>query len=186
MFDDLGPMTYSWELLTERLRLRPYRADDATALFAVFGDPEVMRFSQSGADPNVEATAARVRKLMDHQEKFGFSLWVVEDRATGAILGDCGLKQLADGPEIEVGYRFARSAWGQGYATESAAACVAYGFRELKLPRIVAVVEPPNIASCQVLQKIGLRLHGQQPIYGRLMNYFVAERDEFLRRNSNG
>lgn len=174
-------MTKDWDLLTTRLRLRPYRADDAAAMFAVFGDAEVMRFSQSGADPTVEATAARIQKLIDHQERFGFSLWVVEDRASGAPLGDCGLKQLADGPEIEVGYRFARSQWGKGYATEAAAASVDYGFRTLALPRIVGVVEPPNVASCQVLEKIGLRLQGQQHIYGRMMNYFVAERSEFLK-----
>ena len=81
-------MSPPWELLTARLRLRPYRIDDAPAMFAVFGDPEVMRYSMSGPDPTVEATRARVQKLIDHQEKFGFSLWVVEDRATGAPLGD--------------------------------------------------------------------------------------------------
>lgn len=117
-------MASDWQLLTERLRLRPYRPDDLAALFPVFGDPEVMRYSQSGADPTIEATEARLRKLIDHQRSFGFGLWVVEDRATGAVLGDCGLKQLEEGPEIEVGYRFGQPHWGRGYATEAAAASV--------------------------------------------------------------
>jgi ribosomal-protein-alanine N-acetyltransferase len=174
-------MSSNWQLLTDRLRLRPYRPDDALLMFAVFGDRDVMRYSQSGADPTLESTAARIQKLIDHQDKFGFSLWVVELRATGEILGDCGLKQLEDGPEIEVGYRFAKAHWGKGYATEAAAACVRYGFEQLKLPRIVAVVEPPNTASRGVLEKIGLQFQRQILCYGRTMNYFVAGREQFLK-----
>jgi ribosomal-protein-alanine N-acetyltransferase len=166
----------TWELLTDRLRLRPYRADDVAAMFTVFGDPEVMRFAQNGADPNVEATRERVRKMIDHYDRFGFSLWVVEHRTTGSILGDCGLKQLEDGPEIEVGYRFAKVHWGKGYATEGAAASVRYGFDTLGLNRIVAVVAPENLASCKVIEKIGLKYERQAHIYGRMLNYYVAER----------
>ena len=173
-------MSPPWELLTARLRLRPYRIDDAPAMFAVFGDPEVMRYSMSGPDPTVDATRARAQKLIDHQEKFGFSLWVVEDRATGALLGDCGLKQLEEGPEIEVGYRFAREQWGKGYATEAAAASMRYGFGTVGLARIVAVVAPPNVASCHVLEKIGLEYQRRIHCYGREMNYFTVDRDRYL------
>lgn len=176
-------MSSTWQLLTERLRLRPYRLDDAAAMFAVFGDPEVMRYSMSGADPSVEATRTRIQKLMDHQASFGFSLWVVEDRATAAILGDCGLKQLEDGPEIEVGYRFARPHWGSGYATEAAMASVQYGFGTLALARIAAVVEPPNVASHRVLEKIGLQYQRPAHYYGRLMSYFAADREIFLEQH---
>ena len=102
-------MPSAWQLLTDRLRLRLYRSDDATEMFAIFGDAEVMRYSMSEADPSVESTQARIQKLMDHQALFGFSLWVVEDRSTGAIIGDCGLKRLEEGPEIEIGYRVVRS-----------------------------------------------------------------------------
>jgi ribosomal-protein-alanine N-acetyltransferase len=173
-------LSSTWQLLTDRLRLRPYRSDDVTAMFAIFGDPEVMRYSMSGPDPSVESTQARIQKLMDHQALFGFSLWVVEDRSTGAILGDCGLKQLEEGPEIEVGYRFAKAHWGRGYASEAAEASVRYGFGTLGLARIVAVVEPPNVASRNVLEKIGLKYQCLAHYYGRPMNYFAADRDVFL------
>jgi len=177
-------MSSTWQLLTERLRLRPYRPDDAAAMFAVFGDAEVMRYSMSGADPTVEATQVRVQKLIDHQTSFGFSLWVVEDRATGAILGDCGLKQLEEGPEIEVGYRFGKPHWGRGYASEAAAASVRHGFVTLGLPRIVGVVEPPNIASHRVLEKVGLQFQRLAPYYGRQMSYFAADRENYLQQHA--
>jgi [ribosomal protein S5]-alanine N-acetyltransferase len=173
-------MPSTWQLQTDRLRLRPYRPNDVTPMRAVFGDPEVMRFSQSGGDKSLEETAARVQKLIDHQTKFGFSLWVVEDRATGAILGDCGLKQLEDGPEIEVGYRFAKAHWGRGYATEAAAASVEYGFIKLELSRIVAVVDPVNVASCRVIEKIGLPYQHRAHYYGRQLNYYAADRERYL------
>jgi RimJ/RimL family protein N-acetyltransferase len=173
-------MSTPWQLLTDRLRLRPYRTDDVAAMFAVFGDPEVMRYSTFGADSTIEATQARIREFMDHQARFGFGMWVVEDRATGAILGDCGLKQLDDGPEIEVGYRFAKPYWGRGYATEAAAAALRHGFVTLKLPRIVAVADVPNTSSHHVLEKIGLKYQGPARYYGRTMSYFVADRDDYL------
>lgn len=177
-------MSSDFQLLTERLRLRPYRLDDVAAAFTVFGDPDVMRYSTSGPDPNLAATEARVRKLMDHQQSFGFSLWVVEDRATGAVLGDCGLKQLDGGPEIEVGYRLAKPHWGRGYASEAAEASVRYGFETSALPRIVAVTDHPNAASQHVLRKIGLKYQGPAQYYGREMSYFAVERDEYLARGS--
>ncbi len=149
-------------------------------MFEIFGDPEVMRYSMSGPDPSLEATQARVQKLIDHQALLGFSLWVVEDRSTGTILGDCGLKQLEEGPEIEVGYRFAKAHWGRGYASEAAEASVGYGFGTLGLARIVAVVEPPNVASRKVLEKIGFKYQCLARYYGRPMSYFAADRGVFL------
>ena len=178
-------MSSTWQLLTDRLRLRPYRSDDVTSMFAIFGDPEVMQYSMSGADPSVESTQASIQKLMDHQALFGFSLWVVEDRSTGAIIGDCGLKQLEEGPEIEVGYRFAKTHWGRGYASEAAAASVRYGFSTLGLARIVAVVEPPNVASSTVLEKIGLKHQCLAHYYGRPMSYFAVDREAFLEQHAD-
>ena len=140
-----------------------------------------MRFGVSGADRSVEATQARIQKPMDHQLLFGFSLWVVK-ALTGTILGDCGLKQLEEGPEIEVGYRFARPYWGRGYATEAAAASVRHGFGTLGLARIVAVVEPPNVASHRVLEKIGLQYQRLAYYYGRPMSYFAADTRGLLER----
>lgn len=176
-------MSSTWQLLTDRLRLRPYRPDDVAAMFAVFGDPDVMRHSTFGPDPTIDATRERIQKLIDHQNRFGYSLWVVEDRATGAILGDCGLKQLDEGPEIEVGYRFAKAHWGRGYATEAAAAALRHGFVTLGLPRIVAVADLPNTASHHVLEKIGLTPQGPAHYYGRTMSYFAADREDYLRRH---
>ena len=166
-------------LQTKRLRLRPYRLEDVEPLFSVFGDPATMRYIGQGPDPTLDATRVRVERYLDHQRSHGFGLWVVEHRATGALLGDCGLLRLDGGPEIEVGYRLARDHWGQGFATEAAGACVTYGFDKLRLPRILAVTHPDNAASRRVLEKIGLRYQGFGSYYQRQVAVYRLTAEEF-------
>lgn len=90
--------------------------------------------------------------------RFGHGRWMVARKETGEALGWCGLKN-EDGV-IDLGYRFFRSAWGKGYATEAAQACIDYGFDKLNMPRITGRVLPDNIASCRVLEKVGMTFTG--------------------------
>src|SRR5262249_62134218 len=109
----------------------------------MYNDPEVMRFLSTFAR-NLDDARAIVQRRIDHQERHGFTLWAVVEKATAGLIGACGLKYLDDGPEIEVGYHLARPAWGKGYATEAARACLCHGFDRLGLPRIVAGGAPPH------------------------------------------
>ena len=84
--------------------------------------------------------------------------WGVVNRQDEDFIGWCGLNNI-DG-EIDLGYRFFRSAWGQGFATEAARACIEYGFGTLRLSRIIARALPENIASWKVLEKVGMRFTG--------------------------
>jgi ribosomal-protein-alanine N-acetyltransferase len=143
-------------LETDRLLLRTLTLDDAEALLTVSGDPEVMRFLGGIPDQTIEDVHKRVQRTLAHYERYGFGYWAVIDKATGRLLGVCGIKPLEDGPEIEVGYHFARAAWNQGYATEAARACLRYAFEHLKLERVLGVVHPDNHASQRVLEKCGL------------------------------
>ena len=95
--------------------------------------------------------------MMESQDNYGHSLWVVIEKSGGELIGDCGFLRMPepDEHEIELGYRLMKSWWGRGYATEAAAACVEYGFDRLSLDCIVAVTNPENRASQRVLQKIG-------------------------------
>jgi ribosomal-protein-alanine N-acetyltransferase len=75
------------------------------------------------------------------------------------VIGYCGLFFFPDvggQPEIEIGYRFARSAWGQGYATEAALAVRDYAFTTLGIKRLIAMVDPSNVASIRVVEKTGM------------------------------
>jgi RimJ/RimL family protein N-acetyltransferase len=87
-------------------------------------------------------------------------------RETGEVIGVTGLGHLADGPEIEVGYRFLRKHWGNGYASEAARASIEFGLEELGLEQIAAVTLPTNIASRRVMEKCGMVFAGVMDVYG--------------------
>ncbi|BCU76831.1 GNAT family N-acetyltransferase [Luteolibacter sp. LG18] len=153
-------------LETERTILRPFRASDAVASFAWFSDPEVMRFIPNGRDETVEQTAARVARYRAHQERHGFSKWIVLDRATGEPIGDAGFVMLPDGVRPELGYRFARPWWGRGLATEVARAWIGVAAPWFGFTRIHAFALPENQASRQVIEKVGFTLTAEEELYG--------------------
>jgi ribosomal-protein-alanine N-acetyltransferase len=161
---------------TPRLLLRSWSYTDLPAAAEVYGDPEVMRFIGAGAPLSLEAMAAMIDRWSRHEAAHGFTLWALVERATGELLGDCGLIHLDGGPEIEVGYRLRRDRWGLGYATEAARACVAHGFEALGLDRVCGVTHPANVASQRVLQKCGMRDLGIAFYYGQTVRYFAVER----------
>ena len=150
---------------TERLLLRPFTLDDAEALHAIWSDPGARRFRDDVPDwprPRmVEDTRRYLEPIVAGQAERGYASWAVIEKATGRLIGDCGLFP-ADGvgPEIELAYGLAPDVWGRGYATEAAAACVRAGFEQLGATRIVADVDPENPASIRVLEKAGFEPAG--------------------------
>jgi ribosomal-protein-alanine N-acetyltransferase len=142
---------------------------------AVFGDPAVMRFSGGGAC-TAEGTLERVRGLVEHQERHGFSKWGVRERTSGELVGDCGIQLLEGGPDVELGFHLRPSVWGRGYATEAARACLDAAFAGLGLDQVIAIVAPGNATSVRVLEKIGMRPAGEREALGRTWDLFTAVR----------
>jgi len=163
-------------LETARLTLRRLRDDDTDRLLEVFGDPEVMRFVGRGLPLDRDRLVASQAAVIEHWARHGFGPLAVVERATGGLVGECGLQLLEGGPDVEVTYTLARAAWGRGYATEAAAALLAWGFGELGLTCIVGVAYPANTASQRVLEKVGMRRAGLRRCYGAELVEYVAER----------
>jgi len=157
-------------LVTERLELRRFAGADLGPLLTVFGDPRVMRFVGAERRP---LTGNAIRTLMrtadGHWADHGFGLLAVVDGASGRVVGEAGLQLLEGGPDVEIGYTFARAAWGRGFATEAARAILRWAFAVLRLERVVAVADPANAASLHVLDKLGLRRLGMRHCYGAQM-----------------
>jgi ribosomal-protein-alanine N-acetyltransferase len=143
-----------WLFQTERLAVRPKTADDVDALHVVYGDADVMRFS-GGRFTTLERTRSFVTSHIGHQETHGFSMWALVERGSGTLVGDVGFLAYEDG--VEIGWHLRRSAWGQGYATEAARACLAHGFDRFDFPRVSAFTESGNAASLRVIEKLGMR-----------------------------
>jgi ribosomal-protein-alanine N-acetyltransferase len=164
-------------LETDRLLLRTWTREDVADVLRVYSDPEVTRFLGTGApDQTQEDARKRLERQIARQEKYGHTMWATIEKATGQLVGSCGLIPLEDTGEIEVGYHLGRWVWGRGYATEGARACLDHGFHRLGLDRIVAVVVPANLASVRVLEKIGMIYQGLAHHYNREVKKYALTR----------
>jgi len=145
-------------LKTSRLILREFVPGDADALARVISDPETMRFYPSPFDrAEVEEWIARnIRRYRAN----GYGLWAVDLKATGEMIGDCGITlQEVDGEHLpEIGYHLRRDLWGQGLATEAALACRDYGFRVLEADLLISLIRPENVASGRVAERNGMKV----------------------------
>lgn len=141
-------------LQTERLALRPFLPTDARDMFRLNSDPEVIRYT--GDAPFDSETAALDFLLRyDHYDRYGFGRWAVLSAADSRFLGWCGLRFSEELQGVDLGFRFFRRCWGQGYATEAAAACADYGLGTLGIPTLWGRAMAANTASIRVLEKIG-------------------------------
>ena len=165
-------------LQTGRLVIRPYRDDDATALHEVFGSPEVMRWTPSAPSKDVEETRQRLARTMAFtlRQPPGLGLWALELKTSSEFLGQVGVFPVeGKGPDVQVAYELAPRVWGHGYATEAARALVEYGFGELALKRIVALILPDNARSRNVASKCGMALEGPGRFYGLDLLVYARE-----------
>ncbi|MDX2561138.1 GNAT family N-acetyltransferase [Streptomyces sp. TX20-6-3] len=145
------------ELRTERLVLRSWRESDREPWAAMNADTEVREHL---GEPLTREESDAVLSAMraDFQER-GFGWWALEARETGEFIGRAGLDVV--GPDmpfagVDVGWRLTRSAWGHGYATEAALACLAFGFETLALPEVIATTTVGNLRSQAVMRRIGM------------------------------
>jgi len=143
--------------VTERLSLREMTVDDLDDMAALLGDPEVMRhYPRPKTREEASGWIAWNQRLY---REHGYGLWLVRRREDGAFVGDCGLTpQVVDGEtHLEVGYHVRADLQGHGYATEAAAACRDLARDVLRAPKLIAIIDPDNVASQRVATKIGLR-----------------------------
>ncbi|MEF9887269.1 GNAT family N-acetyltransferase [Streptomyces sp. P9-A4] len=145
------------ELRTDRLLLRRWRESDREPWAAMNADPEVRE--HLGELLTRERSDAVVAAMRADFEARGFGWWALELRETGEFIGRAGLDRVGtDMPfaGVDVGWRLTRAAWGHGYATEAALACLAFGFEALGLPEVLATTTVHNLRSQAVMRRIGM------------------------------
>ncbi len=145
---------------TERLLLRAFRADDFDAVFAMQSRPDVARFLYWEARTADEVRDGLARKITGTAIRAeGDALFVAATlRTTGEVVGDVVLQWTSAAHSTgEIGFIVHPDHQGHGYATEAARPLLALAFETLGLHRVVGRVEPRNVASSRVLEKLGLR-----------------------------
>jgi RimJ/RimL family protein N-acetyltransferase len=185
-------------LETERLVLREWRADDVGAYARIVGDPEVMRHLGSGPAFRLKRAGARLvgwvsdvearhgmRRLVDHWQRNGFGEWALEEKATGALIGQIGLTHhpdwVADEANVEIGWMLARAVWGRGFATEGGAVALRYAFETLGLPRVISIAVPGNRRSLGVMERLGLSFAGETVWKRRTFTWYAIDRAQWER-----
>lgn len=164
---------------TERLCLRQFTSDDVDVYAAIiFADPDVMRYL-----PKRDALPReRAQRTMDffneHWKHYPYGPWAVVEKASGELIGHCGLRFISEINETEVLYAFGKSSWNKGYATEAAQASVDFGFQVVGLKRIVALAVPENIASRRVMEHCGLKYEKDMQLFGLDCVYYTRNRAE--------
>ncbi|MDR6966145.1 RimJ/RimL family protein N-acetyltransferase [Flavobacterium arsenatis] len=142
-------------LETNRLVLRELHPNDAEQFYQLNLNPNVIRYTGNTAFKNREEARHFLENYQDYKLN-GYGRWAVIDKSNGAFLGWCGLKYDKNLDETDIGFRFFEHYWNKGYATESAKACISYGFEKLQLETIIGRAMLENVTSIKVLEKIGL------------------------------
>lgn len=153
-------------LETNRLRLRPFATTDVAPMVEILGGHDVLRYFPRTDAPGPERVQRMIDHLLAHWDEHDYGLWALEWRATGELLGRCGLQYLSETDDVEVDFILGRPFWGKGFATEAGRASLAWGFAELDIERIVGIVHVDNIASQRVLEKLGMRRVEQAEYFG--------------------
>ncbi len=151
------------DIITERLRLREFVADDWRAVLAYQSDPRYQRFYEltEQTEQGARDFVAMFLAQQQAQPRIKFQL-AVTLKATGDLIGNCGVRLKAAGAhEADLGYELNPEFWGHGYASEAARAMVEYGFTKLGVHRIWSWCIADNVASARVLEKLGMRQEGR-------------------------
>jgi ribosomal-protein-alanine N-acetyltransferase len=146
-------------LETKRLILRHLERDDLDDLAPLYADAEIRRHFPEGTLDRAE-TLEEIEWFLDgHPDHPELGLWATIHKPSGEFIGRCGLLPWTiEGQfEVEVAYLLARPYWGQGLATEAAAAIVQYACERLGYARLICLIEPANAASIAVAERIGMR-----------------------------
>ena len=152
----------AYNIKTERLGLRNWLESDVIPFEAMCQDPEVMRyFPNTLTKKEVQVAVDNFRK---HCNDFGYTYFAVDELSTGKFIGFTGLKlqtfKSEYTPSVDIGWRLAKSAWGKGYATEAAQACLDAAFKKFNLNEVYSYCPEINKASEAIMKKIGMERIG--------------------------
>lgn len=168
------------QLETARLILRPWQASDLESFAQLNADPEVMRYFPAPLSrTESDALAERIQSAITEN---GWGFWAVELKQNQQFIGFTGLhyqpEQFAFSPCTEIGWRYAKQYWQNGYATEAAQACLDFAFQQLALNEVVAFTATQNHPSEKVMQRLGMhyvknfihpKLDAQHPLAEHLL-----------------
>lgn len=180
---------------TPRLILRTWKDSDLEPMAAIDQDPKVCEFLPGQG--SLEGTRGGIAYIKQHFETHGFSVYAVELKSTGEMIGFVGLSvpsfEAHFTPCVEIAWRLASHHWNQGYATEAAKAVLQYAFTKLNLNEVVSFTVANNYASRRIMEKIGMhreaagdfdhpRIEKESPLCRHVL--YRISKEDFIKQNS--
>lgn len=154
----MSPNPWPTPCPTPRLRLRHWTMADLQPFQAMNADPRVMAFFPAPLDDAASATL--LKRFMQGIDTCGFGFWALELRESSRFIGFVGLGVPTFAapftPCVEIGWRLAYDAWGQGYANEAARSVLDFAFQRLKFAEVVSFTARANLRSQRLMQRLGM------------------------------
>ncbi|HIK18921.1 MAG TPA: GNAT family N-acetyltransferase [Leptolyngbyaceae cyanobacterium M33_DOE_097] len=177
-------MVFPEYCVTERLKGDRPTPSDFADYCLLFQDARVTEtLTLDGQPLPLDQIQARFKTHLKRWEKLGFGVWMFREQATNQFVGYCGFRiYLLNETEIELMYALITDAWGKGYATEMAKACVQLGFERLEYDSIVGLTLERNQASQHVLEKAGLMYEAHKQYRGLPHMAYRLTRDAWKNR----
>lgn len=169
---------------TPRLRLAPFRTDEAGLLHQLWMDPGVRRYLWDDQVIPPEQTVEILTKSEELFRQHGYGLWSLrlrdEGPQPGELAGFAGFWYFRDPPELELIFGLAPAAWGRGLAVEASRALLRYAFEELGFSEVRASTDAENQASLRALEKLGMRCDRRSTVQGLDTVFFGLRREEWV------
>jgi len=146
-------------LQTDRCTLRVWTLDDLDTLQRLLADPDVRRYLCDDIVFTHEQVAALITAHLTLLDTRSVGMWFVQLTGSEQVIGFTGFRLIDDTPDLELMYGLYPSYWGQGLATEASQAALDYLWRNTTFDRVYARTDPPNVNSCEVMKRLGMRLH---------------------------
>ena len=173
-------MLFYTEIHTSRLKFRPYAMTDLDELHRIFIDPQVRKYLCDDKIMPREWVATEIENNIKCFEQHGFGQWSVFLKENSELIGFCGFRFFYDNPpELQLIYGLSPQYWGKGLATEAAKAMIQYGFTEHKFEQIISATDVGNIASVQVMERIGMKFRDRNTKEGLDVLYYAISREEY-------
>jgi RimJ/RimL family protein N-acetyltransferase len=149
-------------LSTARLTVRRFTPADVGDLHAICGDGRVMRYVGDGLVLTRRRCAGWIdESLVDYSTR-GHGAWALEVEGESVLAGYCGIVSARRRADPEIIYALRPGLWGRGLASELVPSLLNHGFKNCKLPRLIASVRPENQASLRVVEKAGMHCAGEE------------------------
>lgn len=174
-------------LETERLILREFRESETEGVFELDSNPEVYKYLGKNPITTYKQAEDIITFFEEQYKERGIGRFAAFEKASGEFIGWSGLKLNTGEKEalngftnfIDIGYRFIPRFWGKGYASESAFACLDFGFKQMNYDIIYGAADVENIGSNKILQKIGLQFINQFGYKGVDVNWYELKKSDY-------